>query len=166
MSDTAIISKPLMHDSPNGNTTERIGRLETLVESIHEEQADIRNTLKSIQNTLARSRETNWSVILSGIMVVGAIYAAAIHPLAQDISRSDRNLESLAQTTTKKAETLAEAVLVKGVELQKLQTEVAKLAIEQAIDVANLKEVHDNGSPIKDRRLTLIEYQLAHQGKP
>ena len=141
----------------DGNGNERLGRLETSVENLHNEFTDIRGTLREIQSALGRSRETNWSVIFAGIAVAGSLYAAAIRPLAQDIERQ----------TAEKA-VIAQAVLTQTERVSRAENSMARLdAVVSTLQEAN-KELKDHGLAGADRRLSLLEYRLDHglDGKP
>ena len=130
------------------NPEERIGRLETAVDGLHAEFTDIRFTLRTIQDSVSRSRETNWGVVLAGLAVAGSLYAAAIRPLEQEVIRQRGEATDIAHAVVRQDER-ASAV-------------VAKLDGVVADSVwlkAQLADVRDHGSPIMDKRLTLLEYR-------
>ena len=136
----------------NGN--ERLGRLETSVENLHNEFTDIRGTLREIQSALGRSRETNWSVIFAGIAVAGSLYAAAIRPLAQDIERQANEKAVIAQAVVAQTERFGKAE-------NSITSIEARLAQMSEFE----REMKVTGSPGADKRLSLLEYQLAESKK-
>lgn len=133
--------------------SERIGRLETAQEGFHEELADIRATLKTIQESLSSRSRTDWSVIFSGLMVVGALYAAAIHPLHDEIQRHNKVEEKLAEQNVQQNDRLST---------------IRETQMRIEVDLQNAKEklrdIVEHGSPITDRRLSLLE-AIAHTKK-
>jgi hypothetical protein len=131
------------------NNSQRLTRLETTMESVSSELSDIRIGLKGIQESLGRSRETNWSVIFSGLAIIGALYAASIRPLENDINRQDR-----------KAMELAEAVKLKDVLIQALRTDTSGLDLRVEALQEACKEMKEHGTPTVDKRLAIIESKL------
>lgn len=131
------------------DTNERLSRLETTVEALHDDFADVRGVLKDIQGSLARGRETNWSVIFAGLAVVGSLYAAAIRPLSQEIERSQHT-----------AETLSQAVVLQNGKIESNTMETAKLGVMLDAMTTTISRIERDGSPITDRRLSVIEHEL------
>lgn len=133
----------------HNNTSERLGRLETTVEALHGELSEIRSSLRDIGNAVGKSKETNWSIVFSGAMLVGGIYAAAIAPLNADMQRQERS-----------AGALAEAVVTRAQETVGLQAAAVELRVKVDSMSSRLKQLEDNGSPITDRRISIIETRL------
>ena len=98
----------------HNDVNERLGRVETSIDSLRSDFSELRMTLRTIQEAISRGRETNWGTVFAGLAIVGAIYAAAIRPLSADIMRQERN-----------AETLAHAVIVKEEKIADLQRRMA-----------------------------------------
>ena len=141
---------PLRGTSEGRNSTgERIGRLEVSVETIMSRLDHVGSLLESIQSAQAKGRETNWTVVISAALLLGGLYAAAIHPLQADIDRQERE-----------ALTLAKAVLVQTDRLTALEVDQAKQNNELRDARNDLLEIHDQGSPAIDRRIAIIEYKL------
>jgi len=125
---------------------ERIARLETSVESIHAEFGEVRSALSGIQATLAKNRETNWSVIFSGIAIVGAIYAAAIRPIERDLMRQDQA-----------ADTISKAVVTRDAVINEIKQTQVIYTNRLGILEDTLRQIRAEGSPITDKRLTILE---------
>lgn len=112
-------------------------------------------TLKEIQSSLNRSGKTDWMVILTGLMVIGALYGAAIHPL-------DSNVQRVEATQKDDASKLATAVLEQNKTIQEAFT----VSIRHENQINNLmesvKRIEDKGSESANIRITLIEWRLDH----
>lgn len=128
---------------------ERITKLETSIANIEGDLGGIKSAINAIGDKLSRGRETNWSVVFAGVIVVLALYAAAIRPLNIDIDRQ------VAQ-----AGDIAKAVLEQNKMTGEMKNEVTKLQIEVAFLRTELDYIKDNGAPITDKRLTVIENKL------
>ena len=128
---------------------ERITKLETSIANIEGDLGGIKSAINAIGDKLSRGRETNWSVVFAGVIVVLALYAAAIRPLNIDIDRQ------VAQ-----AGDIAKAVLEQNKVTGEMKNEVTKLQIEVAFLRTELDYIKDNGAPITDKRLTVIENKL------
>lgn len=120
---------------------ERLGRLETSVESLA-------SSVKALADSYASSRQTNWGVVASFAVVVLALYAAAISPIHADVERAAAG-----------AERLASAVLLQNDNIQKLQIEQALQHGDAERLRADFNAVRDQGSPITDKRLAILEYK-------
>lgn len=122
---------------------ERVSSLETAVSTLHADIADVKGTMsagfRELNKTLSDANKTNWSVILSGVMVALALYAAAIRPLSQDVGR-------LEEIVTRQGQLLTEVRVAQATSTGKIES----LGID-------LKTVIDRGSPITDRRLSVLE---------
>lgn len=138
----------------DSSNDERIGRLETSVESLHAEFNDIRVTLRTIQESISRSKETNWSVIFAGIAIIGSLWLAAIRPITQDIERQNAI-----------AKDIATAVLVKEEKITTQRIDFEKLAKDLDSVRVQLNDTRTSGSPITDKRLSLLEFRLNEMEK-
>jgi hypothetical protein len=127
------------------SSDERIARLETSVEAIHSEFLEVRSSLAAIQNTLAKSRETNWSVIFAGVAIIGATYAAAIRPI-------DRYIERQQSVSVE----LAKAVSAKDIIIGELRNKMTQGTSEIGSIRKELDLIRKEGSPITDKRMNLI----------
>ena len=132
--------------SGDGRLNERIGRLEVSVESLHGEFVDIRSSLGQIRDVLSRSKETNWSVVFAGVAVAGSLYAAAIRPLSHDIERQERQAVELAKAVSLQNE----MQFANKNEMSRRSSEFESLKNE-------FDYVKEHGSPITDKRLTILE---------
>ena len=150
-----------MSENEHNNHAERLGKLETAVTGIHEALDKFGRTLESMQTSINRSGKTDWMVILTGLMVIGALWAAAIHPLQTNQDRQ----EKYAETQDKHAEELAEAVLKADDKTQTLRDEVVHIKAIQEVNTAAIKEMEAHGSASADKRLTVLEYWIANQLK-
>jgi hypothetical protein len=128
---------------------ERISHLETSVEGIKGSLNEIRNSLIGLQETLGKSKETNWTVIFAGAAVIGSLYAAAIRPLTIDIERQSHA-----------AETLAVAVVASDTKISDARGEILKLDALVDQNRRTLEEIKKDGTPEADKRLLLVEYRL------
>lgn len=142
------------HNSPD--MPERVSRLETSVEALHSDVGDLKRTMSTgfaeIQQGLTRSRETNWPLIVSFIMLIGSVYAAAIAPLKSEIIRQEKERTTLAEAVLRKEEQIADLRIIgaaSGKDISELQSTVRSLT--------------EKGSPIISTRLSLIEQQLRTQ---
>lgn len=90
------------------NFAERIGVLESSVKGLYGEFTDIRGTLRTIQESISRSKETNWSVILAGIAIIGSLWLAAIRPITQDIERQNITAKEIATAVLVKEEKITQ----------------------------------------------------------
>lgn len=131
---------------------ERIGRLETSVESLHGEFSDLKETLGEIQKSINRAQRTDWQTIFAGLIVVGALYASAIRPIETNVQRTDN-------AATK----LAEAVITANEKVSRIDVgqQINQAELDRAIH--DIKEIRDNGSPITDKRLTILESKIKGQ---
>ena len=146
-----MMSETIRRDIGNN---ERIGRLETSVEGLQKQFDSFGKSLANIEHSILRGKETNWSVIFSGIAIVGSLWLAAIRPITQDIERGNGA-----------AKDIATAVLVKEEKITQQRIDFEKLSK----DVSQLRELLTDtrlaDSPITDKRLTLIEFRLNEMGK-
>jgi outer membrane murein-binding lipoprotein Lpp len=81
----------------DNNHAERIGKLETAVTGINNQLDDITSLLRTMGNEISKSRRTDWSVVFAGALVVGGLWAAAIHPISSDVERTSMAADRLAQ---------------------------------------------------------------------
>lgn len=137
---------------PDNN--ERIGRLETAVEGIQSEFGEIRQTLSDIQRTLGKSKETNWSVVFAGLAIVGSLYGTAIRPLENRIDEEHTH-----------AKDISDALLKQSEKFSGIESSIVQLQSASADSAQHIKEIYERGSPITDKRLSLLEWRL-EQPKP
>lgn len=126
---------------------ERVTGLEVSVDGLHSDLIDFKkslsDTLHELQQQVASAQKTNWSVILTGIMVVIALYAAAVRPVESNVARLDD-----------RAKTLADAVLDQNKILSQLQISVA--VQEQRVGLL---------APSITQRLAILEYRVGLERK-
>ena len=133
----------------NFSNEERIGVLESSVKGLYGEFNDIRNTLRTIQESINRSKETNWGVILAGVAIVGSLWLAAIRPITQDIERQNATAKDIATAVLVKEE----KITAQRIDFERLSKDVESL---QGMVVGTKK----GGSYDMSGRLSLIEFQL------
>jgi len=142
--------------SVESNTShgERLKSLETWSANFQSEfigfRSEIRSTLGDIQKTVSQSRETNWSLIIAGCIAIGSLWAAAIKPLNDDLKRQEVSAKSLADMVSK----ANEMQFANKNEMSRLASEVGSLQ-------RDFTEVRLNGSPVTDKRLTLLEHHIS-----
>lgn len=146
------------HD--RNNHAERIGRLETSVEGLHQEFSEVKLSLKAIQDAVGKSKETDWGVVFSGIGLIVVLYAAAIRPMQNDLDRVSATIALHESKELVNAKDLRDDLALKDT---LLATQRADFVRQEEL-VRSLKEkldhVEERGSPIADKRLTLLELQL------
>ena len=129
------------HDTP-----ERLSALEAESRNTKSQITSIFTKLDHIENMLGQTQKTNWSLIFSVVALVGALWAAAIHPLNADQERAEKN-----------AVVLADAVTVQN---QVINTLKVSEAIQDSA-ISDLRKTqadfNDKGSPALDRRISLLE---------
>jgi preprotein translocase subunit SecF len=123
----------------------RVSSLETSVSAIHADVTEIKRLLS------ANSR-TNWGVIMSGLLLVGSLWAAAIRPLQNDLERNERS-----------AATVAQAVIIQDSKIGMQAVDLAKIQLNLDRQVEKFEEVRLNGSPATRERLLRIEVLQARQ---
>ena len=132
------------HHSPE-SLSERLGRVEVSVENLHEDFTRVGDAVEILSANLNKGRETNWTLVLSAIMLVGAIYAAAISPIQNDIARQAADDKKIVAND------------------EKLHDEITAMTsqlVEAKMRLAALELVNTelrNTVPSMDRRVTLIE---------
>jgi preprotein translocase subunit SecF len=130
--------------------SERLGRLETWSLGLDKEfvsfRTEVRASLAEISDKLGKSRETNWSVVFSGMAIVIAIYASAIRPLNKDMDRQEHSSETLALAVLQKEAKINE----QGMKLEHF-SELASLNRER------LNTIEKAGTPESNLRLTVLE---------
>lgn len=137
----------------NPNFGERVERLETTVESFvvntRDQFLSINVTLEKIQDSLSSRQQTNWPLMVSIGFLALAVWAAAIHPLNQDLER---------QVTS--SSKLAEAVLIQDDKIRALQIDQSRFQAEHTALEILVRDIQNNGSQATAARLILIEYKL------
>jgi len=126
----------------NGN--ERLTKVETEITGIREEMSGMWRALNSTKDSIDKlatiinqSNKTDWQTLVAifGLIIVigGAAYAAAIHPIISDVERGN-----------KAAEQLADAVLIQN---QKSDAE----------KYDRINDIH-----MLDKRIDHLEFQITH----
>ena len=143
-----------MSDEQN-NHAERIGKLETAFSNLAVSVNKLQEGQERIERAIADSGKTNWSVLFAGagvlLSLVLVIYGAAIHPLNQDIIRQESNAKSLADAVVKQDESIVQ-----------LRIEQARQQDHLDTLIANVRHMNEVGTTDSDKRLTVIEWQMAH----
>ena len=136
--------------------SERVSALEVGVENTRKDVASLKVTvedgLDKVQQALLATRTTNWSVVMAGIAVVLALYAAAIRPVESDIARQEIE-----------AKTVAAAVLEQNRLLSKHEVDIARANERIAALRVDMATIVAEGTPVLDRRLSILEYRLGIQ---
>ena len=81
--------------------SERMGRVEVSVENLHDDFARVGEAVELLSVNLNRGKETNWTLVFSAVMLVGALYAAAISPIQKDLERQAQNDLKIVQADEK-----------------------------------------------------------------
>jgi len=140
---------PIDHESVPP-LAERVSSLETSVKGLFAQLEDVKRTMADgfadIQSTLRASGRTNWSVIFAGVGLVVAVYAAAVRPIMADVSRIELD-----------SKTLALAVVEQNKRLQAIEVQVMVNTAALKVITADLERIRNEGSPITDRRLSILE---------
>ncbi|HUD75562.1 MAG TPA: hypothetical protein VMQ76_10850 [Terracidiphilus sp.] len=147
-----------MSEEQHNDHAERLGKLETAVSGIWTVLDKLQKGQEEIQHTISDSGKTNWPVLIGTVVAVAGLllsmavvmYGAAIHPLNQDIERADKS-----------AVVLADAVRSQDSKIVNLQILTARIQDHQEVVLDELKRFDKDGSAA-DKRLTVIEWQLAH----
>ena len=132
--------------------TERISVHDTEISALKQQISAIFAKIEHIETMIGNSQKTNWSVIISGLLLVGAVWAAAIHPMQADLDRHEKSAADLAQ-----------AVLAQN-------EHIIALRISEAIQdsaIQDLKKTQtafdERGSPTLDKRLSVLETTLLYK---
>lgn len=134
---------PISHSSHS--LSERLGRVEVAVENLHADFIRVTDALEDLASSVSRGKETNWTLVLSGSMLVVALYAAAISPVKADIERQAVVDASLLATIGKFHDEFD------GVK----DLQIAVRARLDALEIIN-SELR-NTVPSMDRRVALLE---------
>ena len=145
--ETARERKPDMSETnhKSDHLDARVSSLETSVAAIH---ADV----TEIKRLLSQNSRTNWGVIMSGLLLVGSLWAAAIRPLQNDLERNERS-----------ASTVAQAVILQDSKIGIQAVELAKIQLNLDRQVEKFEEVRVNGSAATRERLIRVEMLQAKQ---
>ena len=126
-----------MSELLENHITERVGRLEESQKNLDNHLVSIERTVEEIRKAIGASQRTNWSLVISAALFLGAAWAAAIRPINNDQQRYERD-----------AEILAEAVKIQNTNIVGLTSG----QVAQDKDIATLqrdvKNIQDNGAPI------------------
>jgi hypothetical protein len=138
-----------MSDNGTEQHGERIANLESNQKSMQAWMTSIDSKLENLAKDLSVGRRTDWSVIVAGLMLIGAVWAAAINPIVHDLDRSDKNAEKMAVAVLEQNKVAAthERVLSGLVDFRH--------STEGEMD--RLKTIGSEGA---DKRLTLLEFRM------
>ena len=137
---------------PNGhsvNEAEWKGKVESQIDTLTTGFVTLNAKVDKIFDVVNRSQRTDWQTVFAGLIVVGALYASAIRPIENEVSRADLT-----------ANKLAEAVIVQNDKINELEITAKVQSIEIENGLSGLKEIIANGTPGADERLTVLEKQL------
>lgn len=104
-----------MTDTERGapSVGERVSAMEVTVAQMHADIVDLKlaldRGLRDLQQTINGSARTNWGVVLAGIMVALALYAAAIRPVESDVARLAVSAKVLADAVLEQNKTATES---------------------------------------------------------
>jgi hypothetical protein len=106
----------------DNSDSSRITRLETEQVTTSKELDGIWKTLRDIQGMLNKSQRTDWQTIFAGLVVLGALWAAAIHPINADVERAGAVASKLADAVVVQNNKIVELEIQSALINQKLQT--------------------------------------------
>ena len=174
MSTPRVIKPDTLH--------ERVSGLEASLAGLQHEmvalQESVTDGFRDLKKSADDSSRTNWTVVLGGIVVLMAVYAAAVQPIVKDLTRQESQAGVLADAVLKQNQALND---------QRVEGAIARATVESLVtsvqnfrdtgspalvpQIAAIKEklatIEAQGSPITDRRLSVLEYrinQLDHGG--
>ena len=130
----------------NQSELERLARVEQALATLAEAVSTVAQSVDAIKTDISAAGKTNWNVVLTAAIVVMALYAAAINPLANDVRRQETS-----------AARLADAVIKQNDDIQKAQIAQAKLQADLLSVEASVRKIVDEGSPTVDKRLAILE---------
>ena len=84
---------------PNGhsvNEAEWKGKVESQIDTLTTGFVTLNAKVDKIFDAVNRSQRTDWQTIFAGLIVVGALYASAIRPIENEVSRADLTSNKLA----------------------------------------------------------------------
>lgn len=99
---------------------ERLGKLEATILSVRDELAGLRGAIAGVQSSISTSRETNWATVAAWLALAGALYAAAIRPISNDISRQETAAQALAEAVIEQNKTIKEMRVQQSINLQRI----------------------------------------------
>lgn len=148
MSQESLGVEPRLHYS--ADLSERVSSLEAIVSGLHSELSDIKAAMTDgfteMRQAQHAASKTNWGVIFTGIGLLVVIWAAAIRPIVSDVDRVEKNLSSATSVLMTHNAILSDrgAILARqGEQLEALRRD--------------LERITTFGSPITDRRLSVLE---------
>lgn len=138
---------------PDINIPARVSSLETSVDGLHSELGEVKQSMnagfRDIQIALEANNRTNWPVLISGAVLVMAIYAAAIRPVQNDVDRLEKG-----------SGTLATAVVQQNLMINEIRSQLLLNAEHVKLQNDAINQLQTYGSPINDKRLSLLEFKL------
>lgn len=141
---------PSTKSTGNGNShDERLGRLETSVEGLSASIHDLQAAIEGLRTRVTQGRETNWGLVVTVLALTISLYMATIRPLDANVDRLDRRQTEISEalvTHDRSGDALRQTVIRDQILLEGLRID--------------LDRIRDFGSPITDRRLSLLELQI------
>ena len=89
-----------MSDDQN-NHGERLSRVEQSVKGLEDWMTGIDAKMERLLTASQSSSKTDWTMVFTGLMVVGALWAAAINPINKDVDKAGREADKLALAVIK-----------------------------------------------------------------
>ena len=118
------------------NEAEWKGKVESQIDTLTTGFVTLNAKVDKIFDVVNRSQKTDWNTIFAGCLVIGALYAATIRPVENDVDRSNKT-----------AEKLAEAVLVQN-------DKITSLEVNQKVNTFELSNERDLLKDITDHNTT------------
>jgi hypothetical protein len=138
-----------MSDNGTEQHGERIANLESNQKSMQAWMTSIDSKLENLAKDLSAGRRTDWGVIFTGLMLIGAVWAAAINPISHDLERSDKAGEKLALAVLEQNKVAANQ--------QQVLSSLVDFRHSTEGEMDRLKTIGSEGS---DKRLTLLEFRM------
>lgn len=138
-----------MNEIETNHGNERLTKVETEVSGIREEMVGMWRTLRDIQDSLNKANKTDWNTIFAGLVLLGALWASAIHPISADMER-----------TSRVADKIAEAVIIQNNRIDANDTQEKLTTAEVAALRTTVQYMNEHGTTGSDKRLAIIEMRL------
>jgi hypothetical protein len=132
---------------------ERVSALETGVLNLRADmlkvEAAVKEGFREIATAVGANSRTNWSTILAALLVLLALYGATVRPITADVARQEAS-----------AAVQATAVLEQNKQIVGLQVQLAAYVRDLQRLEKDVGDLEKNGSPVMDKRLSLIEARV------